>query len=104
MWGFRRFLQPILLCRYLRFARQFRPLREPRGNAICSRSWIRQNSGLFVADGPEFSRIQLRSSPDPAESPILVAEKTMAFLTVLTLCLGDGFLAPVVDNARKSRA
>ena len=28
----------------------------------------------------------------------------MAFLTVLTLCLGDGFLAPVVDNARKSRA
>jgi len=27
----------------------------------------------------------------------------MAFLTVLTLCLGDGFLAPVVDNARKSR-
>lgn len=28
----------------------------------------------------------------------------MAFLSVLTLCLGDGFLAPVVDNARKSRA
>lgn len=28
----------------------------------------------------------------------------MAFLSFLTLCLGDGFLAPVVDNARKSRA
>src|SRR5437660_1398707 len=25
----------------------------------------------------------------------------MTFLSVLTLCLGDGFLAPVVDNARK---
>jgi RNA polymerase sigma-70 factor, ECF subfamily len=28
----------------------------------------------------------------------------MAFLSFLTLCLADGFLAPVVDNARKSLA
>jgi RNA polymerase sigma-70 factor (ECF subfamily) len=28
----------------------------------------------------------------------------MGLLSFLTLCLGDGFLAPVVDNARKSRA